>query len=76
MALIGFFVPLVSMIGAFRLGKPHSLWAKLFYRHGKLERSKERYAGGARQAVLEARPRATWPASPSRRAGGERHAGA
>ena len=45
MALIGFFVPLVSMIGAIRLGKPHSLWAKLFYRHGKLERSKERYAG-------------------------------
>ena len=45
MALIGFFVPLVSMIGAIRLGKPHSLWAKLFYRHKKLERSKERYAG-------------------------------
>ena len=45
MALIGLFVPLVSMIGAIRLGKPHSLWAKLFYRHKKLERSQERYAG-------------------------------
>ena len=46
MALIGLFVPLVGMIGAIRLGKPHSLWAKLFYRHNKLTRSQERYAGG------------------------------
>ena len=29
---------------AIRLGKPHSLWAKLFYRHKKQERSQERYA--------------------------------
>ena len=35
MALLGLLVPLVGMIGAFRLGKPHSLWAKLFYRHGQ-----------------------------------------
>ncbi len=46
MALLGLLVPLVGMIGALRLGKPHSLWAKLFYRHKKLERSQERYAGG------------------------------
>ncbi len=45
MALLGLFVPLVGMIGALRLGKPHSLWAKLFYRHEKLKRSQERYAG-------------------------------
>ena len=45
MALIGFFVPLVSMIGAIRLGKPHSLWARVLYRDKKLERSRERYAG-------------------------------
>jgi hypothetical protein len=46
MALIGLLVPLVGVVGAVRLGKPHSLWAKLFYRHGELKRSQERYAGG------------------------------
>jgi hypothetical protein len=45
MAILGFIVPLVGPIGAFRLGKPHSVWAKLFYRHGKLERSEKRFAG-------------------------------
>ena len=45
MALFGFFVPLVRLVGAFRLGKPHSMWAKLFYQDKKLERSTERYAG-------------------------------
>jgi hypothetical protein len=45
MALLGFVVPLVHVVGAVRLGKPNSVWAKLFYKHGKLERSKERYKG-------------------------------
>jgi hypothetical protein len=45
MALLGFVVPLVHPVGAVRLGKPNSVWAKLFYKHRQLERSKERYAG-------------------------------
>jgi hypothetical protein len=45
MALLGFVVPLVHLVGAVRLGKPNSVWAKLFYRHGQLRRSKERFAG-------------------------------
>lgn len=49
MALLGLLVPLIGIIGAFRLGKPNSVWAKLFYRHRhhrKLDRSTERYQGG------------------------------
>jgi hypothetical protein len=45
MALLGFVVPGLHIVAAFRLGKPRSLWAKLFYRHGKLKRSKERFSG-------------------------------
>jgi lysyl-tRNA synthetase, class II len=45
MAILGFIVPLVGLIGAFRLGKPRSVWAKLFYRPAKLERSERRFAG-------------------------------
>jgi hypothetical protein len=45
MALLGFLVPVVHLVGAIRLGKPDSVWAKLFYKHGQLRRSKERYKG-------------------------------
>jgi hypothetical protein len=45
MALLGFFVPFVQPVGAIRLAKPNSLWARLLYRHDKLERSRERFAG-------------------------------
>ena len=45
MAIWSILVPFVGLFGAFRLGKPHSVWAKLFYRHGKKEHSEERYAG-------------------------------
>jgi hypothetical protein len=45
MALLGFLVPVVHIVGAIRLGKPRSVWAKLFYKHGQLRRSKERYKG-------------------------------
>jgi hypothetical protein len=45
MALLGFLVPVVHIVGAIRLGKPHSLWAKLFYKHGQLRRSEERFKG-------------------------------
>jgi hypothetical protein len=45
MAIWSILVPLVGVVGAFRLAKPHSVWAQLFYRHGKRQASQERYAG-------------------------------
>jgi hypothetical protein len=45
MAIWSILVPLAGVVGVFRLAKPHSVWAKLFYRHGKRQASQERYAG-------------------------------
>ena len=45
MAIISILVPVAGLPSAFRLAKPHSVWAKLFYRHGKKERSEQRFAG-------------------------------
>jgi len=45
MALWSVLIPLVGLVGAFRLAKPRSVWARLLYRHGKRQRSEERYAG-------------------------------
>ena len=45
MALWSLITPIVGVIGALRLGKPNSLWAKAFYKHGRRRRSEERYAG-------------------------------
>ena len=48
MALWSVLIPVVGLVGAFRLAKPNSVWAKLFYRHGKKERSEERYSRQSR----------------------------
>jgi hypothetical protein len=45
MAIWSIIVPVVGIPSAFRLAKPNSVWARLFYRHGKKERSEERFAG-------------------------------
>ena len=45
MAIWSILVPFVGLVGAFRLAKPHSVWAKVFYKHGKKRRSEERFAG-------------------------------
>jgi hypothetical protein len=45
MAIWSVLVPIVGLPSAFRLAKPHSVWAKLFYKHGKKRRSEERFAG-------------------------------
>jgi hypothetical protein len=45
MVILSLLVPAVGLVGALRLAKPHSVWARLFYKHGKKLRSKERYAG-------------------------------
>jgi hypothetical protein len=45
MAIWSILIPIAGIPSAFRLAKPHSVWAKLFYRHDKLERSEPRFAG-------------------------------
>ena len=45
MAIWSVVVPVLGLAGAFRLAKPHSVWAKLFYKHGKKDRSDKRFAG-------------------------------
>jgi hypothetical protein len=45
MAILSIPVPVAGIPGAFRLAKPCSVWAKLFYGHDKLERSEARFAG-------------------------------
>jgi hypothetical protein len=45
MAILSIVIPVAGIVGALRLAKPNSVWAKLFYRHGKRERSEARFAG-------------------------------
>ena len=51
-ALIGFFVPVVAFVGALRLAKPDSFWARRRYDETKLERAHERF-GAQYQARRE-----------------------
>jgi hypothetical protein len=46
MALVGLFVSPVSLIGAVRLGRPHSVWAKVFYGERKRARAQARFEEG------------------------------
>ena len=41
--IIGLPVPVVSIVGAFRLAKPTSFWARRYYRPKKLDRAAERF---------------------------------
>jgi hypothetical protein len=45
MAILSIPVPLAGLPSAFRLAKPDSVWAKLFYRDDKRAGSEERFAG-------------------------------
>jgi lysyl-tRNA synthetase class 2 len=45
MTLLSILVPLAAIPSAFRLGKPHSVWARLFYRHDRQAESEQRFAG-------------------------------
>lgn len=42
-AVLGLFILPVGVVVAFRLARPHSLWARLFYRDGKRTRAEERF---------------------------------
>jgi hypothetical protein len=44
MAIASVLVPVVGVVGAFRLGKPTSLWARAFYSEAKLVKARERFA--------------------------------
>ena len=43
-AVLGLLVPVVGLVGAFRLGRPTSLWARAFYSEAKRFRARERFA--------------------------------
>jgi hypothetical protein len=43
MGLIGLFISPVSLVGAIRLAKPHSPWARVFYGDKKLARARARH---------------------------------
>ena len=45
MAVWSILIPVLGIPSAFRLAKPRSVWARLFYRHGKKQRSEERFSG-------------------------------
>jgi hypothetical protein len=45
MAIWSILVPVVGLVSAVRLAKPRSVWAKVFYKHGKKRRSEERFGG-------------------------------
>ena len=47
MALLGLVFWPAGVTSALRLAKPHSLWARSFYRGDKLERARQRYPAGA-----------------------------
>ncbi len=51
--VIGIYIPPIGIIGALRLAKPESAWAKKRYEGKKLERSRERYAKEAEVHPLE-----------------------
>jgi hypothetical protein len=44
--LISLPVPLIALVGAIRLAKPSSFWARRFYSGDKLARSEQRFAAG------------------------------
>jgi hypothetical protein len=56
-AVAGLFVWPVGLAGAFRLGKPRSLWSRLFYDERKKALARERF-GDAAGAAAEAEPAA------------------
>jgi hypothetical protein len=45
LALIGSVVPLLGLVGAVRLAKPTSFWARRFYSPSRLERARARFSG-------------------------------
>ena len=55
--VVGVYIPLAGLIGALRLAKPTSAWARKHYDEAKLTRSRERYAKEAVMHPPEADPK-------------------
>jgi hypothetical protein len=47
-AILGFLIPPIGIVAAFRLGRPRSLWARVFYGEHKCQLAQERFANGRR----------------------------
>jgi hypothetical protein len=47
MALLSIVIPVLGPVGALRLARPTSLWARAFYSQAKIERARERFGKGA-----------------------------
>ncbi|MGN6168417.1 MAG: hypothetical protein ACTHQQ_09645 [Solirubrobacteraceae bacterium] len=58
LAMIGIFLPVVSLVGAIRLASPRSLWARRFYKQGGRKRARSE----ARWARIDARRRRVYDA--------------
>jgi uncharacterized membrane protein YuzA (DUF378 family) len=52
-AIVGLVVFPVGLVGALRLGKPRSLWARLFYGEAKRARADARFGGVRHRALGE-----------------------
>lgn len=44
LGLLGMLVPLLGLVGAIRLAKPTSFWARRFYSEARLERARDRFS--------------------------------
>ena len=51
MGVTGFFIWPVALVGAARLGRPHSPWSRWFYDDEKRERAHERFGDGVRPSL-------------------------
>ncbi|HEY7151742.1 MAG TPA: hypothetical protein VH391_08665 [Solirubrobacterales bacterium] len=59
MAVVGLLLPPVGLVGALRLGRPRSLWARLFYRsERRKERARKRFSEGRLHKRADRRPAA------------------
>jgi lysyl-tRNA synthetase class 2 len=45
-AILGFLIPPIGIVAAFRLARPRSIWDRLFYGEDKRKRAEVRFAGG------------------------------
>lgn len=53
-AVVALIVPAVGLVGALRLGRPHSPWARRFYSHERSDRARSRFGGEATTPAGEA----------------------
>lgn len=55
LGLLSVFLPPVGLVAAYRLARPGSVWAQLFYDDGKRDRAIARFAPGSRLEILRRR---------------------